>query len=112
MQPLTFYKCLSDQTRLCTLLLLLEQGELCVCQLMQAQALSQPKISRHLALLREKKILVSRKQGQWVYYSLSPELPLWARENLALCLTANPELISTHLDALKSADELSSACCE
>ncbi|ENR0085002.1 transcriptional regulator, partial [Escherichia coli] len=38
----------------------------------------QPKISRHLALLRESGLLLDRKQGKWVHYRLSPHIPSWA----------------------------------
>lgn len=72
------FKCLSDDTRLFCLLLVREEGELCVCELTHALAISQPKISRHLALLRTSGLLQDRRSGQWVYYSLSKQLPSWA----------------------------------
>ena len=59
-------------------LLLSELGELCVCDLCTALDQSQPKISRHLALLRESGLLLDRKQGKWVHYRLSPHIPSWA----------------------------------
>ena len=73
----TFTKALSDQTRLRILLLLVEGRELCVCELTEALELAQPKISRHLAILRESGLLLDRKSGLWVYYRLNPELPVW-----------------------------------
>lgn len=51
-----FFKLVADDTRLRCLLLLVQEGELCVCELMTALNESQPKISRHLALLRDAKI--------------------------------------------------------
>ncbi|XUK75716.1 hypothetical protein ABMA09_22705 [Erwinia rhapontici] len=51
--PLQLFKNLSDDTRLSLVLLLREKGELCVCELSETLRQSQPKISRHLALLRE-----------------------------------------------------------
>ena len=80
-----FTKALSDQTRLRILLLLAGGDERCVCELTQALELSQPKISRHLAVLRESSLLQDRKAGLWVYYRLHPELPTWAVQVLA-CL--------------------------
>lgn len=68
----------ADETRRRILLLLLAQGELCVCDLFGALELPQPKVSRHLAVLRDADLVVSRKHGTWVHYRLSPELPLWA----------------------------------
>ena len=79
----TFTKVLADQTRLRLLLLLANGRELCVCELTQALDLAQPKISRHLAILREASVLQDRKAGLWVYYCLHSELPTWALEVLA-----------------------------
>ncbi|VAW98991.1 Arsenical resistance operon repressor, partial [hydrothermal vent metagenome] len=62
------------------LLLMQAEGELCVCELTHALDLSQPKISRHLAALRDAGVVSSRRQGQWVYYQLHPDLLVWARE--------------------------------
>lgn len=73
-----FFKALADSTRLRCLVLLTQEGELCVCELIHALGLSQPKISRHLAQLRDGGVVLDRRQGQWVYYRLHPELPAWA----------------------------------
>jgi len=78
MEPVLFYKSLADSTRLTCLLLLQQEGELCVCDLMAALGESQPKVSRHLAQLRRNAILLDRRQGQWVYYQINPLLPNWA----------------------------------
>lgn len=81
--PLTtlqLFKSLSDETRLGIVLLLREMGELCVCDLCTALEQSQPKISRHLAMLRESGLLLDRKQGKWVHYRLSPHIPSWAAQ--------------------------------
>lgn len=77
---LQLFKNLSDETRLGIVLLLKEMGELCVCDLCSALDQSQPKISRHLAMLREHGILLDRKQGKWVHYRLSPHIPSWAAQ--------------------------------
>ena len=76
--PLQLFKNLADETRLGIVLLLKARGELCVCDLCTALAQSQPKISRHLAMLRESGLLLDRKQGKWVHYRLSPNMPAWA----------------------------------
>jgi len=44
MNPVNFYKCLADETRLLSLLLIDKEGELCVCELTDALDVSQPKI--------------------------------------------------------------------
>ena len=57
MTPEILLKSLSDQTRLRSLMLLMQEGELCVCELTYALNLIQPKISRHLASLRDIQLL-------------------------------------------------------
>jgi ArsR family transcriptional regulator len=77
-----FFKALSDPTRLRMLVLLSCEGELCVCELTDALGEIQPKISRHLAQLRELGVVLDRRQGQWIYYRLNSALPAWSREVL------------------------------
>jgi len=73
------FKALSDTTRLSCLLLLVSQDELCVCDLTGALDLPQPKVSHHLGNLRKAGLVQDRKQGQWTFYRLHPDLPDWAR---------------------------------
>lgn len=75
-----FFQLLSDATRLRSLLLMRHEGELCVCELVHALGVIQPKVSRHLAALRDAGVVMGRRQGQWIYYRLHPDLPDWARE--------------------------------
>ena len=77
-EPMQLFKCLSDETRLSLVLLIHAYRELCVCDLVCALNTHQPKISRHLAQLRECGLLIGEKHGQWVYYRLHDELPNWA----------------------------------
>jgi ArsR family transcriptional regulator len=79
-----FFDVLSDETRRRLLALILGEGELCVCELSFALDLVQPKVSRHLAVMREAEVLAMRKEGTWVYYRLHPQLPLWAARVLEL----------------------------
>ncbi|RDH81387.1 MAG: transcriptional regulator [endosymbiont of Galathealinum brachiosum] len=78
----TFFKMLSDSTRLRSLMLMQAEGELCVCELTYTLNLSQPKISRHLAHLREAGVLVARRKGTWMYYRINPDIQNWALEIL------------------------------
>jgi len=66
---LTIFKALSEETRL-RVIKLLEQGELCVCDIVAALDLIQPKVSFHLAVLKEAGLIKDRKQGKWVHYSI------------------------------------------
>ena len=114
MTPLTFYKCLADETRLKSLLLIQQQGELCVCELTCALDLSQPKISRHLSQLRTCELLLDRREGQWVYYRINPELPPWALQVLAITAADNDAWIASSnkaLSRMKNRPVNSAACC-
>jgi ArsR family transcriptional regulator len=71
MKELTsIFKALSDETRL-RIIKLLEEGELCVCDITTALDLVQPKISFHLSALKEAGLIKDRKQGKWIHYSLN-----------------------------------------
>lgn len=76
--PTDFFHALADETRLRCIALIHQQGELCVCELTHALGVVQPKISRHLAILKAARILQDRRDGVWIYYHLSPDLPGWA----------------------------------
>lgn len=62
-------KALADGTRL-RILKLVEQRELCVCQIVPVMGLSQPTISAHLGKLKRAGLVKERRQGQWSYYSV------------------------------------------
>lgn len=68
------FQALSDPTRL-RLLNLISKGEICVCFLVEALREPQPKISRHLAYLKRTGIVDTRRDGKWMHYRLSDELP-------------------------------------
>ncbi len=114
MLPIEFFKLLSDDTRLYCLLLITQENELCVCELTAALGQSQPKISRHLAMLRSAKVLLDRRQGQWVFYRLNPELPDWALSTLRQTHAQNLHLIAPlqqNLCAMGDRPERINACC-
>ena len=79
MPPLDFFKALADDTRLNLLMLMYQLNELCVCELSSALALSQPKISRHLAILREAISTSKRQVG--LLSIISRNTPLASRCN-------------------------------
>ena len=89
MTPEKLLKLLSDQTRLRSLMLLMQAGELCVCELTYALDLIQPKISRHLAALRDTQVVIDRRAGQWIYYRVNSKLPGWAKEILQATLAGS-----------------------
>lgn len=83
MKPESLFNILSDPTRLRALMLIQSEGEVCVCELTFALNESQPKISRHLALMRDAAIVRSRREGTWMHYRIDPALPKWGREIIA-----------------------------
>lgn len=83
MTPEKLFHLLSDVTRLRSVLLLHAEGRLCVCELVHALDISQPKISRHLAQLRDGGLVTDERRGQWVHYRLADDLPGWARDVIA-----------------------------
>ncbi|MEO5345942.1 MAG: metalloregulator ArsR/SmtB family transcription factor [Magnetococcus sp. YQC-9] len=93
--PEILMKSLVDETRLRCVMLLLVESELCVCEFGYALGEAQPKISRHLALLRESHVMQDRRAGQWVYYSLHPDLPPWA-EILIQAVSQGLEGVTIH----------------
>lgn len=62
-------KALSDTQRL-RILMLLQGGELCVCQIIAVLKLAPSTVSKHLSLLSAADLVVSRKEGRWAYFSL------------------------------------------
>ncbi|MBK8756963.1 MAG: helix-turn-helix transcriptional regulator [Actinomycetales bacterium] len=62
------FKALGDPVRLRLLSLIVAQGEVCVCDLVAAFAVSAPTISHHLKVLREAGLVDSERRGTWVYY--------------------------------------------
>lgn len=98
---LTFYKSLAEETRLKSLLLISQHRELCVCDLMTALSLSQPKISRHLAELRKNGLVIGERRGKWVYYQINPQLPSWMRQILISSLENDRALIEKESQTIR-----------
>jgi ArsR family transcriptional regulator len=89
-----FFKVLSDETRLRCLLLILEKKEICVCELIHALDLPQSKISRHLSIIKLNNLITQRRSGQWVLYSINPDLSDFKRKIIKVTLN---ELKNTSL---------------
>ena len=74
----TVFELLADRTRRRLLKLIYDYHEVCVCRLVGGLAEPQPKVSRHLALMREARLLRSRRDKTWIIYALDPQAPAWA----------------------------------
>jgi len=112
--PVQLFKCLADETRLVTTLLIQEEQELCVCELTEALQASQPKVSRHLSQLRLCGLLQDRRQGQWIFYRLNPELPAWVLALLTETREGNATLLQEPLAQLMRMGDRparEAACC-
>jgi len=72
-----YFKAFGDPSRL-KILALLSNGEMTVNDIVKAMDLSQPTVSRHLAVLREAEVVIDRRDGQRVFYSLN-------RDNVESC---------------------------
>ena len=71
MQPfIRVMKALSDPNRV-KLLKLLQKREMCVCEIHAALAIAQPTVSKHLKVLEDAGLVLRRKEGLWVNYSLA-----------------------------------------
>ncbi len=64
---------MGDETRL-TIVDMLSEQEMCVCEIIERLSLSQPAVSHHLKILKHAGILRDSKEGKWIYYSLNAEV--------------------------------------
>ena len=104
-------KSLADATRARITLLVMREKELCVCELSCALGEIQPKISRHLAQLRACGLLADRRQGQWVYYRMHPDLPKWVLATIKAMLTANSDWLKPNSLRLAAMADRPMRCC-
>lgn len=75
--------------------LLINKGELCVCELVDALELSQGVVSRHLAYLKNNSLVTGRREGIWMYYQINQ------KEQIAFA-----PLITMISQSIKKSDEL------
>ena len=108
--PVAAFRALADELRLAALLLIRDQGTLCVCEVTEAFEAPQPKVSRHLATLRDAGWLEAERRGQWVYYYLNPALPEWLGQVLDATAMNNTALIETPLARLAQMADRPARC--
>ena len=80
-QIIKLFKALGDENRI-QILRLLQSGEKCGCELLEALNISQSTLSHHMKLLCDVGIVLSRKEGRWIYYSICCQCAKRAREIL------------------------------
>ena len=82
------FKAFCDENRI-RILKLLRTGEKCACKLLEELNISQPTLSHHMKILCDSGIVVGRKEGKWMHYSISAEGSLVARDCLNELTTVN-----------------------
>lgn len=97
------FSALSDPIRLRSLALLANEGPLCVCELTHALQVTQPKISKHMATLRDAGLVRDRRDAQWVFYSIAHDLPPWVKDAVVAAVkgVAEGELHTEDVERLK-----------
>src|SRR5215211_7496370 len=102
----TFFLALADKTRL-RLLNLMREDEICVCYFTEVLGESQPKISRHLAYLRNAGIVSARRDGKWMHYAIEiPSNPFALR-----VLQDTLEWLKAQDDMRSDLKKLATVCC-
>ena len=104
------FQAFADPTRL-RILNLLGQGELCVCHLVEVLEAPQPKVSRHLALLRRAGLVAVRVEGPWRHYRLTPDAAGLTATLLGCLETCRSECPELDADAERLALLLTNASC-
>lgn len=100
------FMALADKTRL-RLLNLMREDEICVCFFVEVLGESQPKISRHLAYLRNAGIVESRRDGKWMHYKIiEPE-----DRNAAQILRDTLNWLGSQEEMQNEYEALAEACC-
>lgn len=100
------FQALGDRTRVRLLNLMLD-GEVCVCFFVEVLGEPQPKISRHLAYLRNAGLVGTRREAKWMHYGITrPEHPAVRRAFEAIL-----ESFSADRDLQRDRAALARACC-
>ena len=95
---LSITKALADESRL-RALMVLRHGELCVCQIIELLGLAPSTVSKHMSLLRQAGLVISRKEGRWIHYRLAGrEASAAAREALTFVTRQLADVPQVHQD--------------
>ena len=110
MKLVQIYQCFCDPTRL-RILHLLTQTPLCVCHFQEVLNESQVKISKHLAYLRGRGLVATKRSGNWIIYSL-PTKPSAELETNLRCLQDCAASDPVFRKDLQRLAEFQASCCE
>jgi ArsR family transcriptional regulator, arsenate/arsenite/antimonite-responsive transcriptional repressor len=105
------FRAFSDRTRL-RILHALQEGELCVGDIVEILQAPQPRVSRHLAYLRKANLVMVRKSGLWSHYSLAPAKTPFHRKLLQCLANCFGEVPEIHADSRRAEKvRKSGGCC-
>lgn len=94
---LNMTKALADGNRLRVIVALMDNDELCVCQITEMLRLATATVSRHMSVLQKARLVESRKDGRWVFYRLIDTFPDLLRRWLREMLVESPEIAADRL---------------
>ena len=89
MKTALIFKAFCDENRI-RILKMLRSGEKCACKLLEELNVTQPTLSHHMKILCDSGVVVGRKEGKWMHYSISPEGVRNAKEWLDALTTVTP----------------------
>lgn len=92
-QTALIFKAFCDENRV-RIIKSLRSGEKCACKLLEELNITQPTLSHHMKILCDSGIVVGRKDGKRIHYSISPKGAKIAADRLKALTTANPNLSS------------------
>ena len=91
-ETLNMAKALADGNRMRVVAALMENDELCVCQIVEMLGLAAATVSRHMSILQNAGIVHGRKDGRWVFYKMTPGFPQSLKSWLAQSLAASRQI--------------------
>ncbi len=92
---------------------LLHEGEMCVGNIVEILQAPQPKVSRHLAVLKKARLVTVRREGQWIHYALAPVQSTFHQKLLECAANCFHEVteIQGDKERLDTMRSLNSGCC-
>jgi ArsR family transcriptional regulator len=106
LQMENLFLALADKTRL-RILNLMREDEICVYFFTEVLGESQPKISRHLAYLKNAGVVSARREGKWIHYQIEAPGNLFAAKILQDTL----DWLKSQNDMQSDYEKLISICC-
>ena len=106
-------KALAEPTRVRLAALLALNGETCVCELAEALAAPAFRVSRHLAIMKDRGLVEARRQGTWMHYRLAKprgKLEECLQECFRDCLAEHPSVMADR-QRLRAYRDHAQACC-